>query len=423
MEEGDGSANLLRLNSILQHRIEELTEKLRSALQARKENLEEVEKLTAAKNAEYARLEEKYVNLFKDFDAQNALAAQHGVEMKKFVEENAIMARKLNAAVIEVGDLTGENKMLKLQCEDLSRLNEEMTTSHGLLRNQFDILGKQFLEQKASKLQSNAEFEQLLSENQALRADLGNYEVKLKHQLNTQQELNDLLQSMQQSAQSANEKLATEQQVVTAENKQLMVVVSKKEQEIQELQGKITALVAQKTDEQLNQSSIIKQFQIAESEWAAEKAKYRSSIADMNAQAASERQQLLAEAKNAISARDHAFLELTELSTQLSAAKEKSSDDAGIILLLRKQLSDSEIRQRELLVDTDSKLQISSAKVGELSEEVALLQAEVRELKASSSSLESRLLALSNACEESRELAEQRRQMLEKTNTRLQVIV
>ena len=214
------NSNLLRLNGILQSRVDDLTEKLRLALQVQKDHLEELVRSQQIWRKDYSKLEEKYFLLERENEKLKTSSTENLSQTIELKESLVDSNRKLAAAQSEISDLKNQVTVLRIQNAETVHNVAEKDEMFVVLKNQFDIVGKEFVELKSFSDSERLEHQNLIkrlgSEKQTLKDALLHLESKSRNQLSTQQELNDLLHNLGARLQNAEEALVSEKSKSTA---------------------------------------------------------------------------------------------------------------------------------------------------------------------------------------------------------------
>jgi chromosome segregation ATPase len=377
------NSNLTRLNTILQSRVADLTEKLKAALQGQKDQLTELESAQSTFRSDYLKLEEKYLASLKENEQLKIVINQHAGQVSTLREGQLVAAKKMAVMSVEMTELSDQLMILKCQNQELSQKYEEKERNLTLLSSQFDILGKEFVELKSNLTSEREELQQSLAhsitENGLLTDKLAENEIKMSLQTSTQQELNDLLLNMQARLRASEEALAAERSQQTDTSQSTARMIANLEQRIKDAGGQTQQLSLQVqtvSAENTRQTALLETYQNWEKQWHQEKSVLESELKKCQHQLVSATERLTAS-----SASDNQLglttTELVDTRAQLTVALASAEETEILNKKLAKQLEDSERRQQQLVNESKFQLETSNARIMEISNRNASLQTEI----------------------------------------------
>lgn len=427
-ESTNENSNLLRLNGILQSRVDDLTEKLRLALQVQKDHLEELVRSQQIWRKDYSKLEEKYFLLERENEKLRTSSTETLCQTNELKESLVDNNRKLVIAQSEISDLKNQVTVLRIQNAEIVHTVAEKDEMFVVLKNQFDIVGKEFVELKSFSDSERLEHQHLIkrlgSEKQTLKESLLQLETKAKHQLSTQQELNDLLHNLGARLQIAEEALTTEKANSTAAIESSNRALSAYEIKCNELVALQSHLESQVSEIPLLRAANERQLTL-QSSIVSERAQV---IADLNrtrlelAVATSAMEELSETLKVESVAKSTAEQELIATRALL---KEESLDREELqeaILNLKSQLIQSEDRLQQMVQESKIQLQESNDRILDVQRMNTQLEVDASAAKRSIATLQNELEGLRIVVERLKSEADESESKFQTTYSRVQAL-
>jgi DNA repair exonuclease SbcCD ATPase subunit len=378
------ASNLLRLNGILQNRVDDLTDKLRIALQAQKDHLIELEQSQSAWRNDYLKMEEKYNSSCKENDQLRAMLTDQSAQLLMLKENNATLSKRISSSTSEASDTSSQLVFVKQQYQELCKKFDEKERTFMLLKNQFDIIGKEFVELKSFSSSEREEHMRLASnitlENDSLKETLKRYEAKFSLSHSTQQELNNLLHSLQTKLKSVEETATAESLRFREEISRLIKENTGFEQQLvtsANAEKQLHQQIAQLQGENTRNGEVIDRSRRSEVAWTEDRKKLEAVLeSSLSKQRTDSSQLAVLQSENMQLAAD-----LSDCSRRLTTALQKLEESEISKSSLMQQLRDSELHQRQLTDENSAQLKLTGEKMHEVCNRNATLQAEVTATK------------------------------------------